>query len=54
MTGAGFGGCVVALVRDGDVAEFADSVRASYAAETGLEPQVHSCRAAGGAEVLAV
>ncbi len=54
MTGAGFGGCVVALVRDCDVAEFAASVRASYAAETGLEPQVHSCRAADGAEVLAV
>jgi len=52
MTGAGFGGCVVALVRVPTVGEFVASVGASYESETSLTPNIHSCRAANGAELL--
>lgn len=52
MTGAGFGGCAVALVRDESSSEFARSVAADYMARTGLSPRVYVCRAANGAEVV--
>lgn len=51
MTGAGFGGCAVALVR-GDAAEdFTRCVSAEYTRRTGKIPSVYVCRAAAGAEV---
>ncbi len=52
MTGAGFGGCAVALVRAGASDDFARAVTASYYARTGLEPQVYVCSAAPGAAVI--
>jgi galactokinase len=52
MTGAGFGGCVVALVRKVDRGAFVASVEASYARETGFTPRIHPCRASNGAEVV--
>lgn len=51
MTGAGFGGCAVALVRDdtlGDLTQALDQ----YMRQTGLTPTVWLCRAAQGASVL--
>jgi galactokinase len=51
MTGAGFGGCAVALVRAEDAAEFARTVAAEYQAETGLEPRVYVCAASEGASI---
>jgi galactokinase len=51
MTGAGFGGCAVALVRAADAAEFATSVGAAYQAATGLEPKLYVCSATAGASV---
>ncbi len=51
MTGAGFGGCAVALVGDEGSAAFARSVAAEYMARTGLSPRVYVCRATNGAEL---
>jgi galactokinase len=51
MTGAGFGGCAVALVRFGAEADFAEQVAAAYEQASGLEPSVYVCRAADGASV---
>jgi galactokinase len=53
MTGAGFGGCAVALV-DGDAAaEFARDVARRYEAEVGLQPSVYVCAASEGASLEA-
>lgn len=52
MTGAGFGGCAVALVQSPQVEEFVAQVAQAYAAASGLEPAVYVCRAAAGAQVL--
>lgn len=53
MTGAGFGGCAVALVRASMADDFATHVRAAYSAETALEPQVYVCSASDGAQIVA-
>ncbi len=51
MTGAGFGGCAVALVSR-DVAErFAGDVATRYESEVGLTPAVYVCAAAAGASL---
>jgi galactokinase len=52
MTGAGFGGCAVALVRADAARAFADAVAASYRATTGIAPNVYICTATNGAEVV--
>jgi len=39
MTGAGFGGCTVSLVRDEAVERFVREVGSTYRQETGLEPE---------------
>jgi galactokinase len=52
MTGGGFGGCAVALVRDGETQEFVERVAAAYTARTGLTPRVYVCRATNGAEII--
>jgi galactokinase len=49
LTGAGFGGCVVAIAARRDAARVAAEAAASYRAETGLEPTIHLVRAAAGA-----
>lgn len=53
MTGAGFGGCAVALVDAARADAFARSVAAAYARESGREPAVYVCHAADGAAVEA-
>lgn len=53
MTGAGFGGCAVALVRSEAAQSFAGAVAAAYEAASGLVPQVYICSATGGAQLLA-
>jgi len=52
MTGAGFGGCAVALIRAGCAPAFADGVTACYRAATGLTPRVYVCQATSGAQVI--
>jgi len=49
LTGAGFGGCMVSLVRTAAVAGFATAVARGYTARTGLTPEVYVCQAADGA-----
>lgn len=49
LTGAGFGGCVVALVPRGRVADCTAGTIAAYRAGTGLEPQAFAVRAVDGA-----
>jgi galactokinase len=51
MTGAGFGGCAVALVEQSAAARFADEVASRYHAATGLEPRVYVCSASAGASL---
>ncbi len=52
MTGAGFGGCAVALVRADAARAFAAAVTTCYQATTGIAPSIYVCRATNGAEVV--
>jgi len=52
MTGAGFGGCAVALVRVDAAHAFATTVADCYQATTGTAPNVYVCAATNGAEVV--
>lgn len=49
MTGGGFGGCAVALVRADRVTEFVDTVARDYQTATGHTPQIYICEATAGA-----
>lgn len=53
MTGAGFGGATVSLVREEAVPAFVESVVGWYEGETGLKPEVTVSKAAAGAGILA-
>lgn len=48
LTGAGFGGCAVALVRIGEAARFCESVAKGYAERTGIEPAIRACAPSAG------
>ncbi len=52
LTGAGFGGCAVALVQVGDAQSFAHTVAHQYENKTGLSPQVYICKATDGANLV--
>jgi galactokinase len=52
MTGAGFGGCAVALVRTDSIDGFAKTIAREYEAKVGLEPAIYICQATNGAEVV--
>jgi galactokinase len=49
MTGAGFGGCTVSLVKHGAEEALRDAVLAQYQKRTGLEPSVYIVAAVDGA-----
>ena len=49
MTGAGFGGCAIALVQDAHAAALADVMKAEYPRRTGRIPNVYACVASDGA-----
>jgi galactokinase len=51
MTGAGFGGCAVALVSADRADGFIASVARRYRGRTGRKPQAYVCRAADGASI---
>jgi galactokinase len=51
MTGAGFGGCAVALVRAGRTEPFLARVLAAYEQATGLVPKGYVCQPSAGASV---
>lgn len=48
LTGAGFGGCTVALVATGAVPEFVAHVSAAYEATFNRQPDVYACHSADG------
>jgi galactokinase len=52
MTGGGFGGCAVALVRVEQAQAFADSVGTAYTQATNLTPSIYVCHATDGASVV--
>ncbi len=52
MTGAGFGGCAVALIRRDLADSFTSQVAASFRSATGIEPVVYVCSATEGASVV--
>ncbi len=52
MTGGGFGGCAVALVREDAAEDFAEKVAASYEQRSGIKPAVYVCHATDGAAVV--
>jgi galactokinase len=52
MTGGGFGGCAVALVRSDKVAAISDRVAAEYEQRTKIKPSLFVSRPAAGASVL--
>ncbi len=49
MTGGGFGGCTVSLVRPEAVGEFETRIAAAYQGRFGLTPQIYPCRPSAGA-----
>ncbi|MFI5096481.1 MAG: galactokinase [Candidatus Acidiferrales bacterium] len=53
MTGGGFGGCTINLVRAENTAEFQRGVAKGYYSATGKQPDIHVCEASQGAEMLA-
>src|ERR1019366_4555854 len=54
MTGGGFGGCAVALVKSSEVENISRKITADYKAKTGIEATIFSSRPAAGATVLKV
>jgi galactokinase len=52
LTGAGFGGCAVALVEPGAEQAMADAIFEQYPKATNIWPEVYTTRAADGARVM--
>ena len=52
MTGAGFGGCAIALVNQFEVEDFVKTVAQEYEAQTNLKPAVYICQATAGASLI--
>lgn len=52
MTGAGFGGCAVALVATPAAPAFMKQVSAQYRRVTGLTPALYLCQPTAGAEII--
>jgi galactokinase len=54
MTGAGFGGCAVAIVDAARSEDFVEKVGAEYERKTGNTPAIYVCHATNGAEVFGI
>jgi len=48
MTGAGFGGCAIALVKEDKVDEFIETVTKNYAAKIGYTPTMYVAETGDG------
>jgi galactokinase len=53
LTGGGFGGCTINLVKKEHSADFAKTLKARYLQATGIDPQIHICHASPGAHRIA-
>lgn len=51
MTGAGFGGCALALVQSDSIDDFCDKVARTYQDQTHIEPHLYVCSAVNGAGI---
>jgi galactokinase len=49
MTGGGFGGCTVNLVRPESVSEFSERITVEYKQEFGITPSIYACKPSAGA-----
>ncbi len=49
LTGAGWGGCIIALVQEDSVDEFTSRIRKNYSQETGKRSAIFACSALSGA-----
>ena len=54
MTGAGFGGCAVALVAENSAETFTQAVAAQYETATGRTPNIYVCVASQGATTIEI
>ena len=52
MTGAGFGGCTISLIKENSVDMFIDKVGSNYEKGTGLKPEFYVVDAVNGAEII--
>jgi galactokinase len=52
MTGGGFGGCTINLVRKESAAEFASQIAERFRLATGINPQIYICSAEDGAQAI--
>ena len=52
MTGAGFGGCAVALVEEKYIDKFVSKVIKNYNLSTGKKAKLYVCKATEGASVF--
>ncbi len=52
LTGAGFGGCAVALAQADEAPAFVERVKTCYIAATGIQPTLYITRASQGAETV--
>jgi galactokinase len=52
MTGGGFGGCAVAIIREDAVDEFVQYVYWCFHDQTRLEAKIYVCKATNGAEIV--
>jgi galactokinase len=52
MTGGGFGGCTVNLVREEHAPDFAEQITERYRRAIGITPQVYLCSAEDGAQQI--
>ncbi len=52
LTGAGFGGCTVNLVKNEHTSAFAQDLTQKYTEITGLQPEIYICRASAGAGLV--
>jgi len=49
MTGGGFGGCTVNLLKPAAVPAFEDAIRDAYQARFGITPRIYRCKPSAGA-----
>ncbi|MEQ1603250.1 MAG: galactokinase [Pyrinomonadaceae bacterium] len=50
MTGGGFGGCTINLMKGGDHGDFIRNISEKYTTETGIVPEIYVCEIGNGVE----